>query len=305
MVLGDSGKPIDTVRLYHQNGQLAEELAIANGKEDGPWLRFFQNGRPRLQAEHNSAGKPIIHNAWNEDGLQIVAVGTGTYMFDGESISPTYRVTFESDWRRVSEIRSGIQDGKTTVYHRGVLWAINNFVEGKQHGDCTIFWPNGRVRSKSRYELGKEVSSKPFDRFDKPAPAVLLTIEADERLYKAWRHMPLDQYPTVLNLDDVREQIQLPQFLIDVHQRNLDGKPKSDYENWNTFDDGIAYFITVDKQGRVENVKANGSGTYSGRDWNTYIPLLKQLLFEPGRVKGRAYKCQVLASVDHTFVEGA
>jgi len=66
----------------------------------------------------------------------------------------------------------------------------------------------------------------------------------------------------------------------------------------------IAYFLTVNESGEVTEAGANGSGVYSGSDWDTYPPLLLQLRFTPGRIRGRAVACRVLANVDHTFVEG-
>ena len=78
---------------------------------------------------------------------------------------------------------------------------------------------------------------------------------------------------------------------------------KSDYEDWSTFNDGIAYFLTVNEAGDVTAASANGSRIYSGGDWETYPPLLRRLRFSPGRIRGRAVACRVLARVDHTFVE--
>ena len=43
----------------------------------------------------------------------------------------------------------------------------------------------------------------------------------------------------------------VPQFLQEVHERNLAGTLKDDYEDCNTFDDGIAYFLTVDEMGHL------------------------------------------------------
>lgn len=78
---------------------------------------------------------------------------------------------------------------------------------------------------------------------------------------------------------------------------------RDSYEDWNTFDDGIAYFLTVDETGMVTDAFANGSGVYSGGDWDTYLPLLRQLRFTPARVSAHSIKCHVLARVDHKFIE--
>jgi hypothetical protein len=133
---------------------------------------------------------------------------------------------------------------------------------------------------------------------------VVLRVEATERLYTAWDHVRVDEYPHVLNLDAVQRQLQVPDFLREVHERNLTNTTLSDYEDCSTFNDGIAYFLTVSETGEVTGATANGSGVYSGGNWDTYPPLLRQLRFTPGRVRGRVVECRVLALVDHTFVEG-
>ena len=144
---------------------------------------------------------------------------------------------------------------------------------------------------------------KDFRKFDRPMPAVVLSVEANEKLYTAWRHIRVDEYPRVLNLEQVRKLLTVPQFLREVHERNLAGTLKEEYEDCNTFDDGIAYFLTVDDLGKVTAATANGSGVYSCGEWDTYPPLLRKLHFAPGRIRGRAIECQVLARVDHTFIE--
>ncbi|MBA4066064.1 MAG: hypothetical protein C0501_20565 [Isosphaera sp.] len=96
----------------------------------------------------------------------------------------------------------------------------------------------------------------------------------------------------------------MPDFLRGVHERYLTNRTASEYEDCSTFNDGIAYFLTVGETGEVLGATANGSGVYSGGDWDTYPPLLRQLRFTPGRVRGRTVECRVLARVDHTFVEG-
>src|SRR6185369_3028530 len=120
----------------------------------------------------------------------------------------------------------------------------------------------------------------------------------------AWEHPHVDEYPQVLNLDDVQSQLTVPDFLREVHERNQAGTLQVEYEDCNTFDDGIAYFLTVSETGEVTSASPNGSGVYSGGHWDTYPPFLHQLSFTPGRIRGRAIECRVLARVDHTFVEG-
>lgn len=132
----------------------------------------------------------------------------------------------------------------------------------------------------------------------------MLTVEANERLYTAWRHIRVDEYPRVLNLDEIQKQLVVPRFLLDVHERNVAGTLNDSYEDCNTFKDGIAYFLTVNDSGEVTAAIANGSGVYSGGEWETYPPILRKLRFVPGRIRSKPIECQVLARVEHTFVEG-
>lgn len=302
-VMNKDGYAAEPIRLFHENGQLAEELHTGKGHRRGPWLKFFEDGKPELQAEYFGDAKLIVHNAWNEKRKQVVRNGTGVFRDYPADIDWEYAVFFENDWPRESELKNGVPHGKVTTYHRGVLWGISNYTNGKPDGTSTTYWDNGRIRSQSKIVKGKEKETKEFPKFDHPIPAVVLSIEANENLYTAWRHIRVDEYPRVLNLETVQKQLRVPQFLRDVHERNIAGALRDDYEDCNTFDDGIAYFLTVDESGKVTAATANGSGVYSGGEWETYPPLLRKLRFKPGRIRGRAIECRVLAKVDHTFVE--
>jgi antitoxin component YwqK of YwqJK toxin-antitoxin module len=299
-----NGYAAEPVQRFHENGRLAEELHFLNGKEFGPWHKFFDDGSPQLQAEHVNGERLIVHNAWDEQRQQVVTQGTGVYYDDGRSISPSYGVFFESDWPKEIELKNGIRHGKATCWHRGRLWSVTFYDEGEQDGDSTTYWENGRVRSVSKWVRGREIEVKKLPKFDRPEPAVLLSVEANERLYTAWEHVPVGEYPQALNVDEVQAQLEVPDFLREVYGRNLKNVLRSDYEDLNTFNDGITYFLTVGETGEVIDVEARGSGVYSGGCWGVYVPFLEQLRFNPGRVRGRAVECRVVARVDHTFVEG-
>jgi len=297
------GYAAEPIRLFHENGQLAEEINTVQGKRRGAWIRFFDDGTPELQAEYGTDETRIVHNAWDQHRKQIVKDGTGMFRDYPNRVDWEYDVFSKNHWLCESEIKEGISHGKVTTYHNGVLWSVAQYTDGKPDGESTTYWDNGRTRSVTKFIKGKPEESKDFPKFDHPIPKVVLVVEADERLYTAWRHIRVDEYPQPLNLDQVQQKLKVPPFLRDVHERNLVGMLKDDYENCNTFNDGIAYVLTVDVSGNVTAATANGSGVYSGGEWDTYPPLLKKLRFTSGRIHGRAIECRVLARVDHTFVE--
>jgi hypothetical protein len=154
------------------------------------------------------------------------------------------------------------------------------------------------------YTNGVEGKTTRFPKFDRPVPAVIVKVEANRELYEAWGHAPVDTYPRALNLEEVQAEVVVPGFLREVEQRNRDGAIRSEYEDWNTFDDSIGYFLSVDESGEVVSADATGSGVYSGPEWDTYVPVLEKIRFEPGSIGGRAIPCRVMAWVAHTFVEG-
>jgi antitoxin component YwqK of YwqJK toxin-antitoxin module len=297
------GYAAEPIRLFHENGQLAEEITRVKRKKHGPWLKFFDDGTPELQAEYIEEEKLIVRNAWNEKRDQVVKDGNGIFFDDARALDWEYDIYLEHFFQHEYELKDGIPHGKVTTYDGDVLWRIAHYVDGMPDGESTTYWNNGRIRSVTKYVKGKEAKSKKFPKFNHPVPAVVLSIEANEKLYTAWRHIRVDEYPRPLNLEEIRKQLIVPQFLREVHERNLSGTLKSDYEDCNTFDDGIAYFLTVNESGEVTAATANGSGVYSGGEWDTYPPLLRKLRFAPSRLRGRAIECQVLARVDHTFIE--
>jgi len=201
------------VRLYHQNGKLAEELHTVTGEKCGPWLKFFDDGSPQLEAEFATGEKLIVRNAWTEDRTQVVKDGTGVFRDDGRGIDWEYSVFFEHNWQHDEELKNGVPHGKTTTYHDGILWGVSFYANGVQDGESTTYWDNGRVRSVAKVVGGKEVKSKSFPKFDRPIPAVVLRVEANEKLYTAWDHIRVDEYPCVLNLDEVQRQLNVPDFL--------------------------------------------------------------------------------------------
>ncbi|MFO1269480.1 MAG: DUF4375 domain-containing protein [Rubrivivax sp.] len=304
--VGDKGyAAVEPVRLFHECGKLAEEEHLQGVAHLGPWLKFFDDGASKLVAEWRPGGELVVREAWSDDRRRVVQNGTGTFRDDGRRISPFYDLFFESSWPRTIELRDGRPHGKEITWHAGALWSVRHFEDGALHGEATLYWDNGRVRSVTQYEHGVQGATRHHPKFDAPRPAVVLSTMADEELYAAWQQRRLDEYPRPLNLPEVQALIALPDMLREVHARNLAGALKSDYEDLNTFNDGIAYRLRIDETGRVVSARATGSGMYSIGLIGSHVILLRELRFSPGRARGRATACDASVSVDYTFVEGA
>jgi uncharacterized protein len=305
LVADKSGYAIEPVKLWHENGQLAEEVHLKGGNKLGPWLRFFEDGAPRLQAEYGKNKSLVVKNAWDDQRRQVVKDGHGVYFDDGRNIDVSYDLFFESDWTCSQELRDGVPHGLTTTWNAGVLWSKQEYVNGRRDGSNTLFYDNGRVRERSTYRNDEETETQEFPKFDNPRPAVLLRVEADAEIYEAWGHPLLDVYPKPRNLERVQSHLTVPAFLEEVFERNQTGQLKDDYDNLNTFDDSIAYMVMVNEQGIVDKVDFSGASAYSGGVVDIYPPAIQKLKFDPGRIGRRKVRCRVVVWVHHTFAESA
>ncbi len=61
--------------------------------------------------------------------------------------------------------------------------------------------------------------------------------------------------------------------------------------------------VMGDEGGTVDDVEFSGCGVYSRGTIPEYRPIIRDLRFKPGSVKGRKVRCRVVVSVEHTFVE--
>jgi antitoxin component YwqK of YwqJK toxin-antitoxin module len=303
-VRGKSGHPVEPIRLWHENGQLAEELHVKNDKKSGPWLKFFDDGKPKLQARYDNDEQLVVENAWDNERRPIVKNGAGTYLTDDRTIDWEYDLFFENHWVRSLPLHKGKPNGKGRTWHAGVLWGDDTYKNGKKDGVQIGYYDNGRIRTKSTYRGGKELKVERFPKFDKPRPAVLIKVEANSKLYASWKKPLPDAYPQPKYLAKLQAGLPIPQFLQDVYQRNLTKTVTDDYEDINRFNDGASYFLRINEKGEVEKVEFTGCSVYSIAVAETYLPILKQLRFTPARLRGKKVPGWAIVRVEHTFVEG-
>jgi len=303
-VEGKDGHACEPIQLFHENGRVAEILHMKGQQRCGPWLRFFPDGSPRLQAENREDQTLVVHNAWDDDGRQVVVDGSGVFTSDGKKIDNPYEIVAQSDFTWSQELTDGLPDGKRAMYKDGVLWSVDHYPNGIKHGESLLYWDNGRVHHRTLWADGKEVESESFPKYDRPVPVVLIELDANERLYFGWRHMPVDEYPAALNQEEVTAKIEIPAFLREVHERNLSGNLESDYDDASRFRDGLAYFLIVDEKGAVTDAQCTTVDPYSRGCEETYEALLRELRFTPARKKGNPVPSKVIARVRHTFAEG-
>ncbi|PZR02438.1 MAG: hypothetical protein DI539_27700 [Flavobacterium psychrophilum] len=141
--------------MYHDNGQLAETAVfISSFQREGWWLKYHRDGSKQFEAEFIN-GDFILHNCWNEQGVQTLKDGTGLYVFD-YSGWPGHLNHNEQEYKDYK------RHGKQFTYTNGVLKIYQEMENGKEHGITKTFDDNGQLKSEIVYEHGKEVSRKDY-----------------------------------------------------------------------------------------------------------------------------------------------
>jgi antitoxin component YwqK of YwqJK toxin-antitoxin module len=303
-VKGKSGYPVEPIRLWHENGQLAEELHVKESDEFGPWLQFFDDGSPRLQAEHGEDRKLMVHNAWNDNHEHVVTNGTGTFVEPPQTINWEFDVFNEHYSYSSMCFRGGILHGMWRVWSKdGPLMFERCFKDGVLDGERIDYYDNGRIESRTTYEAGKEIRSEEFPKFDNPKPAVLINVESTPKLYAGWKMQSPHIFPRAKNLEEIRRRLVIPQFLQEVFERNLMKNTKNRHEDIDSFDEWMTYFVEIDDQGSVQKVDFRGCSPYSISAAADYPPLIQSLRFEPARRHDKNVASRAIFRVRHTFVE--
>lgn len=68
---------------YYKNGQIAEQGYFSGGKKVGVWKKQFENGQLKEKAEYlykEGLLQYIPIDIWNQDGVQTLKDGTGTFI---------------------------------------------------------------------------------------------------------------------------------------------------------------------------------------------------------------------------------
>lgn len=114
----------------YENGNLKERGKLLNGKKEGKWYYFAENG------------DTVAVHTFREDLKHGMSFG-----YENGHI------------KNKREYKKGIQNGLyIDYYNNGNLELIGQMKEGKQHGKWVFYYPDGQVLRKFELRQGKPVS---------------------------------------------------------------------------------------------------------------------------------------------------
>ncbi len=123
---------------YHPNGKVAVEAPYKNGKLDGVFKSFYENGNP-----------------W-----QTIGYKNGIE----EGISTDY---YENGMKKSREVyKAGVLDGMSEQFNeRGLVWRKIPYVNGRVHGVAKVYDELGAIKEEMSFEYG--LRNGPYRRYNK------------------------------------------------------------------------------------------------------------------------------------------
>lgn len=247
---------------WYADGQLAKSGHYNHDVPVGDWIEYYPNGHTRKEYEYINGF--IIHNFWNEQGVQKVINGTGIYNYE------------HLDWaghleRQEEEYVNGVKHGTTKNYLNGILKLSQEFKHGKQAGWSRSYYNNGALNEESLYQADNLVKSTTYPKFVHPVIQFKILSRLCDEEYKKFIDLdPPDNNPVILNKELLERELRAELAHFDVYGQ--------DYVM------NYSYIVYTDLHGNVDNLKfVAADNLWIREDIENTIGELK---FEPA-LKGR------------------
>ena len=263
---------------WYENGQKnTVEFYNAQNEIDKYWDEYYPDGSPKVKSIYEN-GKRKITSAWNKDGDQTLANGTGVYefyqkgFFEGDAPDLTHQ-------EYMDYLPHGIW-----LYHDGeILERKVTYVKGKRHGVTEEFYNNGRVKERTTYENGKQVSEEKFDKFKNPYVKTTITFDVEEQALIKKELPTADKYPVAINNKELENNLEIPLSLFDGYDQDRVQKYR--------------YWVEIDEKGNVTSfdfTMADNAFVIKQVEGN-----LSKLKFEPAIKDGKPIKTYL--TIRHNF----
>ena len=133
------------VRTYHNNGRKFSEGTLVNGKLDGRWIMWDQNGSIQQVGEY-------------QEGLRVgmwihYFSGFGTLYQEGRYAEGLR----EGLWRKWHLVGDNDEWNPSGYFEPGPLASSGTFLKGKRYGIWTVWWSNGNQRAQGEYNEDRRV----------------------------------------------------------------------------------------------------------------------------------------------------
>ncbi len=144
----EHGKPVDTTRRYHQNGNL-KAVMIYKTPERVFTRLYNKDGKKLAEGFYQNKKKDSIWTFYDKEGRIVAKDGYDNGTRNGLSV----RFFRNGDTSHVVKWKEGKRDGKIVQYfENGNEKMIGYYSNGSLKGPLTIFYPNGFKKVEGHYK---------------------------------------------------------------------------------------------------------------------------------------------------------
>jgi len=144
--------PHGPYKQYYMNNQVETEGEMVYGKTDGQIIWYWENGQIKDLSFFVNDLEQGEHFAYHRNGQLKVKYNVVNNFREGQSVEYYENGTI----KRTVQIKKGIiaDGGLTTYWDNGNFLFIENYLNGKLHGERKIFRKDGTLEKTQLYENG-------------------------------------------------------------------------------------------------------------------------------------------------------
>lgn len=147
--------------FYHENGKVASEGMMADGKPDGYWKTYYETGVLKSEGNRVDFKLDSVWKFYDEKGDLILEINYSEGKKNG------IRKTILGDEVIEETFRNDVKQGPTIYYYPdGNVWKIIPFVNGLEEGIAREFNQEGTIISLVEYKRGFVVNRERINRTD-------------------------------------------------------------------------------------------------------------------------------------------
>lgn len=144
----EHGKPVDTMKRYHENGNLKAIMKFKSNNHVFVEL-YDKKGEKKAQGNYQNRRKD---STWTLYSLEGDVISKENYD-QGELHGKTMKFYPDGDTSQVTHWQHGKRDGTfKQFFEDGTLKLIAYYTEGKLDGPMTIFYPDGYKKTEGIYK---------------------------------------------------------------------------------------------------------------------------------------------------------
>ena len=145
------------VRIMYESGQVEELTRLKDGKEDGPWTTWHQNGQKASEGTFKDGKLDGLVTMWDTTGKKHEESTYEAGELHGPSTSwwPDGKKSAESTYQA-----GGLHGPAKSWYENGQKKSESTYREGKRDGLRTYWHESGRKQAEGTYKDGQELSAK-------------------------------------------------------------------------------------------------------------------------------------------------